>query len=137
MEWLIIPGIIAGLAIALYVLAAWLGADDGLIAIAIVGGIVVVLSLSLCPTFYYGSRNAALRAEAYYEHIVLPHVVAQEESYVVVHNIETAIWQAGEQNLTSYNAYLRSTRYWDSIPVINTAVYKPPEHLKYVRIAKE
>jgi len=138
MEWLLIPGIFLVAAVISGVID-WVksrphfdhGAWVVMMALCI---ILCILSILSCSISYYVTRNDALRAEAYYEQIVTPAIVEEYENYVVVDSTQTAIWQAGEMNLSNYNAYLKSMRYWDGVPVIGTCVYGPPDCLKFVRV---
>lgn len=146
MEWLVIPGICLGLALIALVILLMLESqildsrhENDLLAFLSVGMIIIctvagVITLILCPTHYYSTRNSALRAEAYYEYVAKPAMVEEHSEYIVISNPESAIWQAGTLNLSSYNAYLESTRYWDSVPIIGTAVYCPPEYLKFIEV---
>jgi len=140
MEWLIIPGIVVGLVALLFGIGTVLniktnwGMDTLFIASIVFGLIAFLVAITACPITYYSTRTDALRMEAYYEQIITPAIVEEYDDYVVVNSTETAIWQAGEMNLAEYNAYLQSTRYWDGVPIIGSAVFGPPEHLKFVRV---
>jgi len=120
---------------------AWDWENDiaGMIAIGglIVGAFVFLVTLIGCPVNYYSQRTEALRAESYYQQTIMPHVIEEADSYVVVDSLQAGIWQAGEMNVATYNAYLKDRRYWDGVPIIGTVVYGPPDYLKYVRIASE
>lgn len=135
MESLIIPGILGGAALICYFIFrnSW---DFDIIPF-IAGGIAVI-TLIICPIVWAGYRNAAIEAQSYYENIVDPHIIEEYEDYVIVGtDIAPAIWQAGESNLAIYNGYLKSARYWDSVPIIGSVVYPPPSELKFVRVQPE
>lgn len=136
--WLLIPGIIlgvVGLGILLVMRSG--GKDsDAAAVIYVVGACFLLFSLIVCPCQYYSLRNEALRAETYYQQIALPHAVAEYEDYIEVLSPEAGLWQAGDMNLPNYNAYLRTTRYWDSVPIIGSVVFGPPEYLKFVRVGR-
>ena len=140
MEWLIIPGIVVGLVVLLFGIGIAIGVktnwdmDTFFIASIIFSLFAFMVTIVACPITYYSTRTDALRMEAYYEQIITPAIVEEYDDYVVVNSTETAIWQAGEMNLAGYNAYLQSTRYWDGVPVIGSAVFGPPEQLKFVRV---
>ena len=144
MEWLIIPGILLASG-GLIILIAWKIEDWWPMSIAdkimgkvgylgILIGVLFIASTIVCPVHYYSTRTDALKAEAYYQQIALPQMVEEHDNYIVVDSAQAGIWQAGEWNMARYNGYLKSTRYWDSIPIIGTAIYGPPEYLKYVRV---
>ena len=132
MESLLIPGILVGATVLCWRILRHSYDWDWLYIIV---GVLMVGSLFCCPVIWASSKNAAIEAQSYYANIVQPHVIEEHQDYVIVGTeIAPAIWQAGASNLPEYNAYLRSTRYWDSIPIIGSVVYPPPKELKYVRV---
>ena len=138
MEWLIIPGILATI---FAILLLWSEATVWHKALSVVlcylaGTLFLGFAIS-CPNSYYSTRTNALSAEVYYQEILLPHKVGETDTHIVVSSQQAAIWQAGEMNLPKYNSYLKTTRYWDSVPIIGTAIYSPPKYLKYARIGNE
>ncbi len=108
--------------------------EDKWLVIAIISGIIFLFSAFLCPGNYLITRNDAWRVEQYYESVILPNVVEETDNYVIVSSLEAGVWQAGEFNLYSYNSYVRTTLYWQEVPVIGWHIYPVPEHLKYVKI---
>lgn len=134
MEWLAIPGIMLGLAALLLVLAYWWPSDAAwCTGLAVL--VVMLFVLLICGARHYADIGKVRTAESYYDNIIAPHVVHEGCDYVVVDNVQSAVWQAGEFNLSWYNAFLKSRRYWDSVPLWNTVTVAPPDRLKYVRIA--
>lgn len=135
MHTLIIPAIILVVTIPFIILSIRNGWDDpwpSLPTIILIG--CLVMTLVLCPCLYLGSRSKAWKAEIYYEQIISPNIIEEGQDYVVVENIEAGIWQAGDNTVVSYNNYLRVTRHWQHVPIVNSTIYPVPEHLKYVRI---
>lgn len=134
MECLIIPSIIVvlgGIFILVYKIHGSDGWGIGIIAMAI----FFLTAIIGCPVEYLQSRNKAWQAEEYYNNIAYPSMVQEASGYIVVDNAQAAVWQAGDFNIYGFNSYLRTTRYWDSVPLIGTCVYTPPEYLKYIRIS--
>lgn len=132
MESLIIPGILGAITVVCFIFLrnSW---DFDIVPWLLL--ILTICAFICCLTSWTLYRADAIEAEAYYENIVQPHIVQEYDEYVVVGtDIAPAIWQAGESNLATYNGYLKSTRYWDSIPVIGTIIYPPPDKLKFVRV---
>ena len=105
---------------------------DGQMAGLVIMGIILLIAIMGCPAQYLASRSQVLALEAYYTYVAQPNIVEESAEYVVVDNSDAAIWQAGEMNLSTYNAGLRVLRYWDSIPIAGSTVYPPPAYLKYV-----
>jgi len=136
MECLIIPGILLGLFFLCLLIAFF--TEQGWVCFFGFGIFILwVLSIFACPVNYIKTRNIAWRAEQYYEQIILPNVTEEGFDFVIVSNLEAGIWQAGDSNVFDYNSYVVTTRYWQSIPLIGTAIYDVPQHLKYVRISSE
>uniref|UniRef100_A0A6H2A0T8 Uncharacterized protein n=1 Tax=viral metagenome TaxID=1070528 RepID=A0A6H2A0T8_9ZZZZ len=96
-----------------------------------------VLSVIACPGVYIKSRNKAWQVQTYYENIIQPNIVENKGDTVVIKNLEAGIWQAGEFNLYSYNSYIRTTRYWQEIPILSTIIYPVPKELKFVSVGKQ
>ena len=105
---------------------------DGQMAGLVIMGIILLIAIVGCPAQYLTCRSQVLELEAYYTYVIQPNIVEENAEYVVVDGFEAAIWQAGEMNLSTYNAGLRVLRYWDSIPIVGSTVYSPPTYLKYV-----
>jgi hypothetical protein len=133
MEWLIIPAILIGLMVVFGLLAIKWGDISWVLLIL---ALPLFLAMITCPTNYYKSRNRAWAMEQYYIQVIQPNVISEGVDFVVVSNIEAGVWQAGDVNIYGYNKYLVTTRYWQEIPLIKTAIYSVPEHLKFARISK-
>lgn len=133
MECFIIPGILFAIAAILFLIVLKCNVDGvGVIAFCI--GAVAFFTLLTIPLDYHiDGRNAAMRAEIYYQEVIEPNIVQEYSDYVIVSNVNSALWQMGDYNLTEYNNYLKVKRYWDAIPIIGSVVFPPPEHLKYAR----
>lgn len=138
MEWLVIS--VAASVLGLFLIAMgkiWEGPNViSLFASAayVIGALIIAISWLVSPLAYYSSRNEALEAEAYYENILRPAMVEEHQDYIVVDSLQGAIWQSGDQNLPSYNSYLRSNRYWDQNGFWGKLVYPAPAHLKPARV---
>ena len=135
MESLIIPGLFA--VVVLILVLAQIKKENGFLEILTF--IVITLAIGaliVCPLIRnLASRGDAIRAQSYYENIIEPHIIEEFEGYVVVDSdIAPAIWQSGDYNLSTYNSYLKSTRYWDSIVILGSMVYPPPKELKFARV---
>lgn len=131
--FMIIPGTLLGIGLLFLGLAVWKGSEGWWVASGVFG-FFLLMAFIVCPVQYLSSRNEAWKAEQYYENLVLPNVVEETDSYVVVDNIEAGVWQSGEFNLYSYNSYVRVTRHWQDVPIISSIVYPVPEQLKYVKV---
>jgi len=134
--WWIIPSLLVLIIILSLVLPRLWEPLCFLYFFTIAGAVGLLIAVIVCPANYYETRNTAWGAEQYYEQIILPNVVAEGEDYVVVENIEAAVWQAGDYTVYNYNSYLVTTKHWQQVPIIGTCIYPVPEHLKYVRIGK-
>lgn len=133
MEWMLIPLIcLAGLAITL--LLAGISDSDAVQVLFLVAVSLFILSLLCCPITYYSSANDVREAETYYREFIAPNIVEEHEDYVLISNHDAALWQAGTANLSNYNSYITSNRYWDSIPLIGTCVAVLPDYCKYARV---
>jgi len=139
MECLIIPGIIAGVIGILFAIGQWLehrkryyDTDNlGIVFWTCIG--FLVLALVACPLGrQVFSRPEALTAQSYYENVITPNIVEEYDTYVVVGDAVTGIWQAGDYNVAKYNSYLKTTSYWDAVPIIGSVVYPVPDKLKFV-----
>ncbi len=133
--WMLIPGILLGVAILCLIVAAWRDSEGFIVLALIVGCFFLIFGIA-SPINYYESRNTAWKAEQYYENLITPNIIEEQDTYVVVSNIEAGVWQAGDSNVFDYNSYLRTTRHWQNVPIIGTIIYPVPEHLKYVRLAR-
>lgn len=139
MEWLQISGVIIGL-MAIVGVVLWFLMDGrdrmdmALFMSLTTFVLVLVFGFGAAGLAYYTSKGNARHAESYYDNLIAPNIVAEYEDYVVVDSDQAALWQAGRSNLSTYNAYLKSRRYWDGVPIIGSLTYAPPEHLKYVRV---
>ncbi len=135
MIWIIIPTIAT---ILLVIVWLWANCDDydssPLRGLLFLTALITLFSWIGCPIQYYSSRSEAWVAQQYYESVITPNIIEEHEDYVVVDNMQAAIWQAGGVNLMEYNSYLVKTRYWQDTLIGKTFTYRVPEHLKYVRI---
>lgn len=143
MECLLIPLVIFGIGLVLTIPLAWkgissrYGSEDWGTAAWICGilcGVILIISLLTCPINYASTKADLVRMQAYYDHVIMPHVVEETSEYVVVEGLETALWQAGDYTIASYNKELAGKRYWDSFAIIGSAVATPPDSLKLIRV---
>jgi len=135
MEWLAIPGIMLGLTLVAVGITALLSYDDAWTVIMGLAMLMLLLFTTLiCGTSHYGDRGNVRHAESFYDNIIMPHIVEEYDDYVVVDSAQAAIWQAGDNNLSEYNALLKSRRHWETVPLWSTVTYAPPERLKYVQV---
>ena len=136
MEWLLIPGI--GLALSVIVVGIAICACGGdffpATMAAVVMGFCLLFALIIPCVEYYESKGESLKALNFYHQFVMPNVTAEGDDWVEISNPEAAWWQAGDYSLSGYNAWLTSTRYTDTWFILGSAVYTPPEELKFVRV---
>lgn len=104
------------------------------VVIAIVGIIISFLTICFGPSNYYTTRNDAIKAQAYYD-MIQSCIIEEHDDYIVVAGLDAAVWQAG--SVSDYNSYIRTTRYWDSISIIQWCVFPVPEGLKEIRLAPD
>ena len=138
MEWLLIPMSLVTILIVFGITCKWrnVSLDNGYILVfAVISIVLIVLAFIICPCSYYDTKTKAIGANAYWETFILPNIIEETDSYVIIKNQDAGIWQSGGYNLASFNQYLDTTRYWDDVPIINSCVHPPKEHLKLVRVS--
>jgi len=137
MDWLLIPGIL-GIVLILTAIYKWRDVENGFVSVVIVILIICIfLAFIICPVNYYKTKTDSIEAEAYWDTFISPNIIEETDEYITIKNINAGIWQSGGYNLASFNQYLKSTRYWDSMPVLGTCVYPPKNHLKLVKVSLE
>lgn len=135
MEWLYIILLVVFSTVLLTAIFLRFERTEGLAAVICVVGIIAsFLTICLSPASYYSTRNDAIKFQAYYD-MVQGCVVEEHDDYVVVTGLDAAMWQAG--SVSDYNSYVRSIRYWDSIPVIQWCVYSVSDELKEIRLVSD
>lgn len=138
MEWLLVPIVVVGLCVLISWFTYWVfnrnqWESDFLVVetiVSIVTGVVIIL---MAPCVYYDGWDESNRWSAYYDNVISPHIIDSGDDYVVVDSMQSGVWQAGELNVSEYNAYIMSNRKWDEVPFIGLMVYRCPDRLKYAR----
>ena len=139
MEWIMVPIVVIGACVGItWFLHRSFDCDwwqNDFLVIGVIASLVIgVASVVIAPISYYGGWDESNQWSAYYDNVISPHIVDSGSDYVVIDSMQTGIWQAGERNVSEYNAYIMSNRKWDDVPFIGLMVYRCPDRLKYVRI---
>jgi len=110
---------------------------EGILCLALVVAIVGFVGGFIAAPITNISTDNKLRVKTnYYENFIEPNIIEEHEDYVVISSdtMADAMWQSGGSNLSDYNGYLRSNRYWSGVPFIGWAIPEAPDELKYVRV---
>jgi hypothetical protein len=135
MDWIIIPGALTIIFVILVVSRMCFYGDYPVMTILSIFLVSLMgISWIVCPANYYQGLNDNIQLKSYYDNITKPNVISETDEYVVVSNVNAGIWQAGGNNVVSYNSMLASRRYWDDKVIIGSVICRPPEYLKYVQI---
>ena len=98
---------------------------------------ITIVAFAAFPVQYYSNRNDCWKLESYYQNLIEPNIIYEYGDYVVISNIEGALWQSGDSNLTDYNKQLKIQMYWQNTTWGYLSMYHMPDNYKYVRIQKE
>jgi hypothetical protein len=128
--WCIIPLFFLAIFVCIIILNHFTNQDH--VAELVVCGMILAISLCICPTTYFQSKTEALQNEQYYNSFVIPNKISEDDNNVIVSSTQAGLWQAGNNNVVSYNNYLVSNRYWKDVPILGWQVYPAPSNLKFV-----
>ena len=134
MECLVIPAILATIALLLIIIVGKTSSNLAAI-LAIMIGMATLISIFIFPAIYLKGMDSVVRMESYYDTMISPNIVSSTNTTVTVSNAQAGIWQAGGITISDYNSYLASNRYWRSIFILGTATYPAPVKLKYAIVS--
>ncbi len=126
--WYIIPSIILVLSLPFYFLGRRY--SENWFLGAIVSGTLCVFAFFFCPVLYYSTLTTTLQQEQYYQCLILPNKIQEDEKTITVSGLVPGVWQAS--TVVGFNSYLVSNRFWSPIPLIGTCIYPAPSYLKLV-----
>ena len=120
--------------------AVWLRADKHSSTPGTVGwvGLIVFILCYFWAFVIVGvTYDTNLKLTGYYNKVAKPAAVYEDTTTLYVRkDLVTAVWQAGDHNLSSHNTELYSYRQWSQSPVVGWFYYPLSPELKYVQIGK-